>query len=104
MGKLALGDKGTDVGRQGMDTLLGELADIREKLILEMPEMLLSFGSHANSIKGILGHLLVGQSEGPIVSKGLGSLSIFTLKHHLHLLPASLPVVSFISIDVNASR
>ena len=100
MDKLALGNEGAYVGRQGMDTLIGELADIREKLILEVPEMLLSFNSGAYSIKGILGHLLVLWGDGPIVGKGLVSLSIFTLKHHLQLLPAGMPVISLISIDV----
>ena len=92
------------MGGQGMDTLIGVLADIGEKFIPEMPEMLLNFYSSANGIKGFLGHLLVLHSYGPIVDKGLESLSIFALKHHLHLLPASAPVVSLISIDVESSQ
>ena len=100
MGKFALGDEGAYADRQGMDTLIGELADIREKLIPKVPEMLLGFDSHSSSIKGIPGHLLMLQSDGPIVNKGLESLSILTLKYHLQLLPACAPVISFISIDV----
>ena len=103
-GKLALGDEGADAGRQGMDTLIRELADIREKLIPEMPEMLLGFDNNANSIKSILGHLLVLQSDGLLVDKGLESLSIFTLKHHLQLLPACVQVISLISIDVKGFK
>ena len=57
-----------------MDILIGELMNVREKLILEVPEMLLGFNSCANSIKGILGCLLVFCSDGPIVNKGLESL------------------------------
>ena len=41
VGKLALGNKGTDVGRQGMDTLVRELADIRQKLIPECSSALI---------------------------------------------------------------
>ena len=83
-----------------MDTLIGELADTEEKLILKMPEMLISFNSHANSIKGIMVCLLVLLGDGPIVNKGLASLSIFTLKHHLQLMPAHALVISLISVDV----
>ena len=62
--------------------------------------MPLGFDIHADSIKGITGHLLILQCGGPIVNKGLENLSIFTLKHHLQLTPACLPVVSLISVDV----
>ena len=65
-----------------------------------MPEMLLNFDSCAYSIKGIMGHLLMLQGVGLIVSKGLESLSIFTLKHHLQLKPAHVLVFSHISVDV----
>ena len=88
------------MGRQGMDTLTGELEDVGERLILEMPEMLISFYSSANGIKSFLGHLLVLWGHDPIVNEGLESLSIFTLKHHLQLLPACAPVISLISIGI----
>ena len=97
MGEVALGDKGAYVGGQGMDTLIGELADIGEKLI---PEMLLSFNSHVDSIKCFPGHHLVLLGDGSIVDKGLDSLSIFTLKHHFQLPPACVAVISLISIVV----
>ena len=71
------------MGGQGMDTLTGELADIGEKSIPEMPEMILGFYSIADGIKGFLGHLLVLDSYGPIVSRKQEGLSILTLKHHL---------------------
>ena len=74
--------------------------DIGEKLIPKVPEMLLGPNSSTDSIMGILGHLLVFCSYGPIVDEGLLSLSIFTLKHHLQLMPAHVPVVSLISVDV----
>ena len=83
-----------------MDTLIGELAHIGEKLIPKIPEMLLKFNSCANSIKGITRYLLVLWGDGSIVNKGLESLSIFTLKHHLQLMPAHVPVISLISGDV----
>ena len=38
--------------------------------------------------------------DGPIINKGQNGLSIFTLKHHLKLMPACMPVISLISIDV----
>ena len=82
-----------------MDTLIWELVDIGEKVILKMPEMLLGFNSYANSVKGIARHLLVFQGNGPIVDEGLQSL-IFTLRHHLQLMPACVPVISLISVDV----
>ena len=97
VGKLTLGDEGADVGQQGMDALIRELADIGEKCIPKMPEMLLSFNSCVNSIKG---HLLVLWGDDPIVNKGLKSLSIFTLEHHLQLTPACEPVICLISVDV----
>ena len=78
----------------------GELADIGEKFVLEISEMLLSFYSCANGIKGFSGCLLVLWGDGPIVDDGLESLSIFSLEHHLQLLPACVPVISLISIDV----
>ena len=83
-----------------MDTLIGEFVDIGKKFIPEIPEMLISFYSSANGIKGFPGHHLVLQSDGPIVNEELESLSIFALKHHLQLLPACVPVVSCISINV----
>ena len=102
VGKFAMGDESAEEGRQGMDTLIGKLVDIREKLIPEMSEMLLSFDSCLDSIKGNKGYLLMLQGNGSIVDKGLDSLSIFTLKHHLQLLPSCVPVVSIISIDVKS--
>ena len=59
VGKFALGDEGADMGQQGMDALIRELADIGEKLIPKVPGMLLSFNSCADSIKGITGCLLM---------------------------------------------
>ena len=41
MWELALGDKGGNAGGQGIDTLTGELMDVGEEFILEVPEMLL---------------------------------------------------------------
>ena len=84
-----------------MVTLIGELADIGEKLI---PEMVLSCDSCADSIRGILEHLLVLQGNGPIVDKRLESLAIFTLKHHLQLLPACVPVSASSVLVSRASR
>ena len=52
---------------QDMETLTGELADIGEKFVPEMPEKLLGFHSSASGIKGFSGHLLVFQSDCPIV-------------------------------------
>ena len=100
MREFTKGDEGRYMGRQDMDTLTGELADVREKFVPEMPEMLISLYSSANGIKGLPGHLLVLQVHGPIVNEGLESLSIFSLKHDLQLLPACVPVVSLISINV----
>ena len=100
MGEFTLSNEVTNTGQKGIDTLTGELADIREKLVPKVPEMLISFNSCADSIKGILGHLLVLWGEGPIVMRDCQSLSIFTLEHHLQLAPASMAVISLISIDV----
>ena len=68
VGKPASGDEGEDAGRQSMDTLVGELADIWQKLTPKVPEMLLSFDICVNSI---IGHLLVLLGDGPNVNKGL---------------------------------
>ena len=38
VGEFALGDKGTYMDTQGMDTLIGELADIREQFVPEVPD------------------------------------------------------------------
>ena len=54
MGKFVLGEKGMERGGQGMDTLIGELEDIREEFVPEVPEMLLRLDSSPNSIKGKL--------------------------------------------------
>ena len=86
------------VGRQGMDTLTGELADIREKLIPKMPDILIGFYISAEGIKGFLGQFLVLWGYAPIVDEGLESLSIIALKHHLLLLLAC--TLSLIGIDV----
>ena len=85
-----------------MDTLTGELADIGQKFILEMPEMLISFYSSVNDIKGFPGHLLVLLGNGPIVDEGLKSqsLSMFALENHLQLLPACVLVISLTSTNV----
>ena len=87
------------MGRQGMDTLIRELADIREEFIPEVPEMLLGLDSSTNNIKSEPGHPLTLWGEGPIVSEGLERLSIFTFKH-FKLLPACVLVISFFSIYV----
>ena len=86
MGKLALGDKGGYFGGQNMDTLIRELADVREKLIPEVPEMLLRLNSCSSCIKGKPGHPLTFLGDSAIVYEGLECLSVFTLKHHLKLL------------------
>ena len=97
MRDFALGNKGGYTGGQGMDAIIGELPDIGKKF---MPEMLLSFCSSADGIKGFLGHLPMLHTYGPIVNKGLESLSTFALEHHLQLLPDSALVISLISINV----
>ena len=56
MGKFALGDEGTYVGGQGMDTLTRELADIGEQVF---PKMLLCLNGSTNGIKGKSGYLAV---------------------------------------------
>ena len=99
MEKLALGDRVGYIGGQGMDTLAGELEDIREESIPKMPEILLRLDNGTNSIKGKLVHPLTLTGNGPIVDEGLKSLSIFTLKHHLQLLPTCVVVNSLIRID-----
>ena len=71
-----------------------------EEIILEMPEMFLRLNSCSNSIKGKPRCPLTLQGDGSIVYGGLESLSVFTLKHHLKLLPASLVVISFLGINV----
>ena len=45
------------MGGQGMDTLVGELVDIGEELIPELPEMLFGLDCSTDSIKGKLGCL-----------------------------------------------
>ena len=97
MGKHTLGDEGGYVDRQGMDTLVWQLVDIGEEFILEM---LLRLNSCPDSIKGKLGCPLTPWVDCAVVDDGLESLSIFALKHHLKLLPASLVAISFIGIDV----
>ena len=47
----------------------------------------------------LLGHALTLQGNCAIVIEGLGSLLVFAFKHHLQLLPSSLSVISFFSID-----
>ena len=83
-----------------MDTVIGVLVDIRVEFISEMPEMLLGLDRCAYSIKGKLGCPLTLWGNGPIVNEGLLSLSIFALKHHFKLFPASAPVISFYGINV----
>ena len=100
MREFALDDEGGYMDRQGMDTLVRELADIGEKVYPEMPEMLISFDSSVDGINGFPGHILVLWGNGPIVNERLESLSIFTLKHHLQLLQACVPVVSLISVNI----
>ena len=61
-----------------MDTFIGELADVREEFIPEMPEMLLGRNSCPNSIKGKLGHPAGSPREmAPLLMKVLESMSIF---------------------------
>ena len=74
---LTSGNEVTELGQQGIDTLIGKLADIGEKLIPEVPEMLLSFDSCADNIKGFLGHLLFLHGDGPIVNEGLQAKSVY---------------------------
>ena len=83
-----------------MDALIRKLADTGWELISEVPEMLLRFDSSASSIKGKLGHPLTLWNDGAIVYEGLESLPVFTLEHHLKVLPASAAVISFLSINV----
>ena len=75
--------------------MLGSLAWKCQKCSLDLE-------SGANSIKGKLGDPLTLKGDGPIVNEGLESLSVFILKHHYKLLPASVAVISFLS--VGASR
>ena len=65
-------DESSNVVGQGMDTLIRELADVREELILEVPEMLLRLNSCHNSIIGELGCPLTLQGDGAIVYEGPG--------------------------------
>ena len=74
MREFTLADKGGYVGRQGIDTLIRDLADVGEQFIHEMPEMLISLYISANCIKGFLGHLLVLWVYGPIFDEGLESV------------------------------
>ena len=67
--------------------LAGLLPNIRDKFIPYGPKILLGlYGSH-DSIQGGPGLLHIFQHYGPVVYKDLESLSIFTLKHELELLP-----------------
>ena len=59
--EFTLGDKDTDMGRQGMNMLIGELA-----------EMLLRLYCCTDGIKGKPGHLLTLQGDDPIVNERLG--------------------------------
>ena len=59
MMEFTLGDEGGYTGRQGMDTLIWGLVDVREKFVLEMSQMLISLYSSADGIKGSPRHLLV---------------------------------------------
>ena len=62
-----MGDKGSDVDGQDMDTLVRELANIGEELIPEVPEMLLGCDSSADSIKGKPEFSLALWGDGAIV-------------------------------------
>ena len=62
--------------------------------------MLLRLYCSTNGIKGKLGCLLTLWSDGPFLYEGLKSLSIFTLKHHAELLPASAVVISLLGINI----
>ena len=66
MREFTLADKGGYAGRQGMDTLIRELADVREQFILEMPEMLISLYSSADGIMGFPEHLLFSRVMVPL--------------------------------------
>ena len=83
-----------------MDTHTGELADIREQFIPKMPEMLLEPNGSTNGIKSKLRCLLALHGDCAIICEGLEGSSIFTLKHHVDLLPASVAVVSLLTVDV----
>ena len=100
VGKLALGDEDEYLGGQSMDTLIRELADVREELIPEVPEMLFGLNICPSSIKGKPGHPLTLWGDGAIVYEGHASPSVFVLKHHHELFPASIVVISFLSVDV----
>ena len=65
-----------------------------------MPEMLLRLYCSTDGIKDKPGHLLTLCSDGPTAYEGLESLSIFSLKHHVELLPASVVVISLLSVNV----
>ena len=73
LGKLALGDEVGNMGGQGMDTLMRELADLGEEFIPKMPEMLLGLDNGTDSIKGKLGCPFTLQGNDPIVNEGLKS-------------------------------
>ena len=45
-----MGHKGSDLGISGMDTLIGDLADVREEFILEIPLMVFGFYGCPDSI------------------------------------------------------
>ena len=45
MREFTLGDEGGYMGGQGMNTIIRELADNREKFVPEIPEMLIGFCS-----------------------------------------------------------
>ena len=60
----------------------------------------LDFYHSTSSVKGKPGHHLTLWGDGPILSEGLESLSIYALKHHFKLLPPSVAVISFFGINV----
>ena len=83
-----------------MDTIIGELVDIRKEFLLEVQKMTFGLYGYLDGIYGLPGHPLTLQGNCAIVDEGLESLPVFALKHHLPLLPSSLSVISFFSIDV----
>ena len=86
-----------------MDTLIRELVHIQEELILEVPDVVFGLYCGPSGTEHLLGHLLALWGNGAIVNEGLESLPVFAFKN-FQLLPASLAVISFFSIDVEGQQ
>ena len=100
VGEFTFGDKSSDMGVKGMDTVIRELEDIGEEFIIEVPVMVLGLAYHVDGIQQLPGYLLTPQSICAIVVEGLECLLLFTLDHDLQLLPSNISVISFFSINV----